>query len=133
MPAVKVLLDVEKVHRAALAPGQACLFAQQLRRAPHGIGTAHQGVPVIAVGSDHVIIRPCGMLRRHRHRLLADIQVTETTDMPLLVQLGHPLLETPDQEHFPVHLEQLLLGERLGRLDVVKRSGYHFSLLLCRG
>ena len=51
-------LGVEEVHRAALALGAAGGLAQHLGHAGAGIHAAGQGVAVVAIGGDDVVVVP---------------------------------------------------------------------------
>ena len=98
--AEKPLLDVEEVHRAALAPGAARHLAQQFRHARPGRHAPGQGVAVIAIGRDQIVVFPEHADRTDRHGLLPAVLVEEAADLvALLVEHLRPFLEPADQHH----------------------------------
>ncbi len=99
---------VVEVHRAALAAADPADLAAQLGHQRPRVGAAGEGVAVVAVGGDEVVVGAQQAHRPHRHRLLADVQVEEAADLPLHVDLGATLLEAPDEEHGPVLRERLV-------------------------
>ena len=60
---------------------------------------------MITVGRDDVVIGAEQRERAGAHRLLADVQVAEATDLSERVRLGGTLLEAALQEHRPEHPE----------------------------
>ena len=107
--------DVVEVHAAALAAADAPDLPAQLGHQRPGVGAAGERVAVVAVGGDEVVVGPKEAHRRHRHRLLADVQVEEAADLALHVDLGAALLEPPDEEHGPVLRERLVFASCLSR------------------
>ena len=114
--AQEVLLGVEEVHRAPLALGAARRLAEQLGHArAWSIHAAGQGVAVVAVGGDDVIVVAEHADRTDGHRLLAAVLVEEAADRPLLVHHLRPLFEPADQQHLSQPSERLVArDQRLG-------------------
>ena len=125
--AVEVLRAREHVHRAALALGVAALAPGELGHHPLGVHAAGQHVAVVAVGGHHRVDLFEVGLHAHHHGLLADVEVAEAGDLALAVELARLLLETADQQHVAVELEQLrlaLLGPGRGRFRL---GGFRFG------
>src|SRR5262249_42605936 len=97
--------------RAALALAVPGGPAEQLGHHHPRVCPSGQGVGVIAVGPELVVVRTEGLGGPDRDRLLPDVQVAEAVDFSLLVGLCGPFLEAPDQVHLPVHRQELVLGE----------------------
>src|SRR5690606_6439089 len=99
MSAKEVDLLVEQVHGATLAAHYSILAAEQLG---HDTARAHapcESRTVIAVGGDHVVVRPQHCKRAGGYSFLPVIQVAETTDLAQCVRLGRALLEATLQKH----------------------------------
>ena len=60
---------------------------------------AYQRVSVLAVGRHDRVVRLERLHRADRDRFLADIQMEETTDLGVAVQLRAPFLEAADAHH----------------------------------
>ena len=109
------LLDVEEVHGAPLP-------LRAARRLPHlfahrgpGLHAASEGVAVIAIGGDHIVVFSENADRTDRNRLLSAIEVTETADFLILVKHGRPLFKAADQQHLPEPSQSLISRDlRLG-------------------
>ena len=108
------------VHRAAASAIRTRVLRHELGEHPRRVETLRQAVAVPAMRRcDHVggRERPA---RTHRGRFLSDGQVHEAGDLAVAVQRGDPLLEPTDQQHPPVHLDEIGLRERRsGRSTVV--------------
>ena len=98
------------MHRAALAAGIAARAPGQLGHHPLGIHAAGQHVAVVAVGGDPLVAVLGRGLQPDHHRLLADVEMAEAADQPHAVELARLLLETADQQHLAVELQQFVLG-----------------------
>src|SRR6266702_3378745 len=69
---------------------------------------------------------PCSRYeeRADRHRLLADVEMTEAADLAQGVRFGGLLFEAADQEHLAQHAPlQLALGRRVGGLGGCRGHG----------
>src|SRR5580692_3251299 len=111
MPAIKILVAGEHVHRAALAPGIAAAAPGQFRHHAFGVHAASQHVAVIAIAGDHLVTVKLGHLHADDDRFLADIKVAEAADQAHAVHLAGLLLEAADRQHLAQRLELLLLAE----------------------
>src|SRR5437879_2594912 len=100
--AVEVLLGGEHMHRAALAPGVAAVAPGQLGHDALRVHAAGEHVSVIAVGGDDGITRHRGRLHPDHDRLLADVEMAESGDQALAVELTGLLLEAADLQHIAV-------------------------------
>ena len=121
-------VGVGDVHRTAAAAVRARVLAHQLGEHPERVETLGQAVTVAAMGRrDHVggAQRPT---RPDRRRLLPDRQVHEAGHLAVAVERRHPLLEPADQEHPPVHLEEVGVGER-GRSRRSRSADVHGRVL----
>ena len=128
MAAEEALLRVEEVHRAALPLGAAGHLAEQLGHGGLGVHAPRQGMAVVAIGGDHVVIFPEDPDRAHRNRLLAAVLVEESPDLvPFLVEHLRPLLEAADQHHL-AEPDQCLgpVDDRFG-LGLHLRHNHHDS------
>ena len=120
--APEVLVRREEVHRAALAFRAAGLFAEHFR---HALVHAHadgEGVAVVAVGGDEVVIRPAERDGADGDGFLADVEVEEAADFAALVVFQAGLLEAADADHLGKQLDFPLRGERLvdGRVGEIE-------------
>ena len=106
--AVKVLLDVKEMHRAALAAGATGNRAEKLRHAGVGIGAAGQGMTMIAVGGDDGVVLVYDRNCAHGDGFLAVVQVAESLDLGLGEGLLRLLLEPANEEHLAIKREFLL-------------------------
>src|SRR5262249_48220554 len=104
--AVKVVLDVEQVHRAALAFAVASGPAEQLGHHHSGMSVASQRMTVVAIAGEHEVVGSSRFDRSHHHRLLTDVKVAKTGNFPQPILLTGSLLETADQDHLPIHRQQ---------------------------
>ena len=111
VPAEHPVLDVEQVHRAALAARHARIAPEQLGHDAARVAALHQRVHVVAIGAEDVVV---GLERGHRanrHRLLADPQVTEPADLLEGVHLGAALLEAAAEQHLPQQVQLQVLRQ----------------------
>src|SRR6185295_12731979 len=96
---------VVEVHAAALAPADAGGAAAQLGHEGAHVGAARDGVPVVAVVRDDVVVVAQQAHGAHPHRLVADVEVQEAADLALDVELGAAFLEAPDEQHLAIERE----------------------------
>src|SRR5690606_12982320 len=111
VPAVEVLLDVEEVHRAALAARAAVDLAEEFGHARVGGHAAGEAEAVVAVGGDErvpVVERPDGA---GRDGLLAYVEVEEAGDLLAAVHLRGALLEAALEQHVAVHRVEVVRAE----------------------
>src|SRR5437868_4938163 len=115
------MLLVKKMHRTAEAARTTGVLAKKLGHAGIGAGAAGEGVGVIAISGDDVIIEAGGGDGAGDNRFLPDIKMTKTADLLRLILLAGAFLEAPDEQHQPEHLDFVAL---LGRLhqDQVARA-----------
>ena len=97
--------DVVEVHAPALGAADPADLAAQLGEQGPGVGAAGEGVPVVAVGGDDVVVGAQQAHRAHAHRFLPDVEVEEAADLPFHVELRAALLETADEQHLLVQRE----------------------------
>jgi hypothetical protein len=86
---------------------EAVLAAEELRHAELGVAAPRQGIAMVPVVTQYVVIVPSGIERPDRDRLLADVEVEEPTHLGLGIRLGGMFLEMPDQHHLAVHVPTL--------------------------
>ena len=114
----------EEVHGAALALGAAGEFALQLG---HELAHAHadgEGVAMVAVGGDDVVVLAQQRAGADGDGLLAVVEMEEAADPALLVDAQAAVLEGADTHHVGVELElffrrEVAVDRRLGVEDVV--------------
>lgn len=100
------------MHRPTTAAVRALVLGHQFGEHPERVHAFGQAVAVTAVGRrDHVLgaQRPACA---HRGRFLADGEVHEARDLTVAIEDGHPLLESTDEQHPTVHLDEV--GPREG-------------------
>src|SRR5438477_255291 len=97
------------MHRTAQSPGAAGVFTEKFRHAGISARSASQGVGMIAIGSDDVIVEPNSRDGTGHDRFLADVKVTKTADFLRLILLAGALFKTPDEQHQPEHLDFVAL------------------------
>ena len=119
--AIEMLLDVEKVHRAALAARAAVDLAEQLGHARLGAHAARERQPVVAVGRDDGVVGAGGPDGAGGDGLLADVEVEEAGDLLPPVHLGRALLEAALEQHVAVHRQHVVgaQAEALVRVPAV--------------
>jgi len=92
----ETVLHVEQVHGAPAALGAAGLLAEQFGHHRLGIGAALDGMDVIPVAGDDVVVAGPGRLHHPVHAgLLAGVEMEETTDLAFHVGFVATLLEAP--------------------------------------
>ena len=106
------------MHGAALPLGIAAPPAGQFRHDALRIHAADEHVAVIAIGCDDLIAFPDRHLHADDDRLLADIEVTETADLPHAVELTRLLLKAANEEHLPVGAQLFLFAQFGGSLFI---------------
>ena len=114
MPAVKLVVDAEHVHRSALAVRNARGAPGQLGHDQLGIDAIGQHVTMVAISGDDAVFR--GIERRLQpdgHRFLPDVEVAEAADQTQTIQLAGFFLEPADQHHLLVEVQQLGLAGRV--------------------
>src|SRR5207253_9976512 len=89
---VHVMFLVEKMHRTTQPARATGIFAEKFRHAGIGAGAAGQGVGMIAISGDDVIVESVRRDGTRYNRFLAYIEVTNTDDFLFLVMLAGNLL-----------------------------------------
>src|SRR5690606_41884821 len=69
------------------------------------VGAHSQGVRVVAVSRNDVVVVAAGCNRSHSNRFLTYIEVEEAAYFALLVELGGSLFKQADQYHLPVPIQ----------------------------
>ena len=82
-----VLIGSEKVHRTALATRATSGFSEKFCHAFIHAHSHSEGMPMVAVGRDDMVIFTHQRNCSHSHRLLPDIEVEESTHHALVVIL----------------------------------------------
>ncbi len=101
------------MHRSAEPAGAAGHFAEKFRHTGVGARPTGEGMGVIAIGGDEVIVRPGGGDGAGHDRLLPDVEMAEAADFLRLILLAGALLEAADEQHHREHLDFVaLLGRR---------------------
>ncbi len=103
----EILFFVEEVHGAALAVGASGDFAVEFGEERGEFHAARDGVAVVAVGGDDVILGAGGGDGADGDGFLADVEVAESADLLLLVGLGAFDFKLSDEAHLAVPVEQL--------------------------
>ena len=111
VPAPVVPRRIEEVHRAALALGAAGGLAVKLRHELVQVHADGDGVAVVAIGRDDMILLLHDRAAADGHGLLPDVQMEESADAALLIGAQAALLEAPDAHHRAVKIEALRLGQ----------------------
>ena len=112
----KVILFVVKVHGSALALGIAVGHAKQFTNDLLDGPSPGQRHAVTTVGSDPAVFEIQRVINAGRHRFLAVVQVTETTNGPGLVLVVASNLHTTHRVHQLKHVRQILLGKLHSRV-----------------
>src|SRR2546425_8266006 len=115
-------LDIEQVHRAALALRAPGGLPEQLRHHRVRRDSLDQRLTMLAVGADDVVVVPQRPECADTHGFLTDVQMAEAADLGQRVRLGRLFLEVTNEQHLPQHFQmQLSLG--LGGGSVLGGSG----------
>ena len=125
VPAPEIAGRIKIMHRAALALGAAGGLAVELGHERLGVHPDGDGVAVIAVRRDDVVVRAHQGAGADGDRLLADVKVEEAADLLRLIGAEAALFETPDAHHLAMQLD-LVLARQL-RVDrsrgVIRAAG----------
>ena len=98
----ETVLHVEDVHGAAAPLADAGLLAKQLRHDRARVRAGLDGVHVIAIAGNDVVMTGPGRLQHTVGAgLFTRIQVQESADVAFDIGLVAALLETPCKQHFP--------------------------------
>ncbi len=110
----EVFIGGEVVHGASFAFGAAGGFAEELGHAfVHGHAD-HEGMSVVAVSGDKVVVfLVAGGDGADGYGFLADVEVQESADVALLVGTQGTLLEATDANHVAVEGDFVLFRESL--------------------
>ena len=119
---MKLRCGIEEVHGAPLSLADAGGLAEQFGHHPPRFGAPHDGLGMLAVGGEDVVILVQPGRRSDRHRLLAAVKVQEAGDVPFGVLLGARLLELPGQDHLLVQFQKFLIRQNR------PQSGFHTIL-----
>src|SRR5207237_9902524 len=90
---VHVMFLVEKMHRTTQPARATGIFAEKFRHAGIGAGAAGQGVGMIAISGDDVIVESDRRDGTRYNRFLADIEVTKTADFLCLLLRARELFK----------------------------------------
>src|ERR1700694_548732 len=112
-------LGVEHVHRAATAVRGSRFLAEELGHHGLRVDAAGDGVPVLAVAREDVVVQLERANAADDSRFLTDVEVAVAADLRLGVLLLRALFEPSDELHLAVQAEQeiailLLQLQRLG-------------------
>src|SRR5207302_4390810 len=97
VPAHQPLLGAEQMHRATPAAGHAGLAAEELGHDAVRLDTAGDGVAVLTVVSEQVVIWLHASRQANARGLLTQIEVAVTADLGSLVHLRRLLFEATDE------------------------------------
>ena len=111
--APEAAVDVEQVHRPALAPDQTVFTAVELGHDGAGVAPHQQRVRVVPVGGDDPVPGLEGFQEARRHRLLTGVEVQVAADLAAAEGPPALFLERADQYQAAVELHQTL---RIGSL-----------------
>ena len=95
----KAPLCLEEVHRATLAARTACGLAQKFSHGRLWIHPTRQGMAVVAISGDQVVIVSQHADRSDRTRLLAIVKMAKATNFLILIEKSGSLLKSSDQMH----------------------------------
>ena len=123
------VLDIEQVHRAALALHQTRALAVQLGHHLVGVAAEEEGVGVVPVGGDDLVSLLVKREEPGGDRFLPAIEMEVTTDLPLPEAALRGILEEADGVHLPIEIERRLGIEVLGFGSVPRRGRASWSLL----
>ena len=130
VPAPVIFVRREKVHRPALALRATGGLAEEFGHAFIHRHADHEGVSVVAVSGDGVVVRSHEREGADGDGFLADIQMQEAAHFALLVKFQRRLLEAADAQHVTQEGNFLLGSERRvdGGLGVIFRFFSGFGL-----
>ena len=95
------------MHGTAFALAQARRLAEQLGHHLVRIGTSGQALSMVAIGSDHIIVRLKGGDGSDRDGLFADVQMQEPRDFREGIHLRRLFFESADQQHLMIERKQI--------------------------
>ena len=93
---------IEEMHRAAFSLGASRGLPVELGHERVHLHPDGDGVSVVAVRGDDMVVLAHEGAAADGDGLLADVQVKEAADLLRLVRAQAPLLEPPDAHHQPV-------------------------------
>ena len=135
VPAVEVVLDIEEVHRAALAFDKAGALAEELGHHLVHARPQKERVGMVAIGGDDGITRFLHRLIEQAgcDRFLADVGVQVSADLALAEAAVAGILEEADVDHLFIEGKELF-GRYTGALALGSggRSPLPSATLRCR-
>ena len=118
---------VEHVHRSAATVRGARLFSEELGHHRLGVDAASDGVAMLSVAGEDVVVGLEGLDAPDHCRLLAQVEVAVAADLGLGVLLLCALLEPADELHLTVKAQQevaiLLVELQRLRRDLLRGWG----------
>ena len=116
------------MHRSALALGTPSDFAEKLRHAfihPHA---NREGMPVIPIGGDHVVILAHQRRCSNRDGFLPDVEMQKPAHFAKRVVLVGCFLKPPNSEHL-AHETDFVLRCKISICGVAGERAWHFAEL----
>lgn len=113
VPAPVILVRREEVHRASFSARAAGGFALKLGHAFVHRHADCQGVPVIAISGDDVVVVAEEVASAYGNGLLADVEVKKSANLALLVNAQGAFFKASDAHHVGVEAQLVLGAERL--------------------
>src|SRR5262245_18933033 len=110
---IHMMRHIEKMHRPTEPSRAAGFFSEKLRHTCIGARAPGQGMPVITVSGNDVIIRAHGSDRPDHDSFLANVKVTKAANLLRLILLTGAFFEAPDRQHQREHLDFVALPHRL--------------------
>src|SRR5215212_2648820 len=129
---VEIPLDVEQVHRTALALDEAGLLAVELGHDRLRVAAQQQGKGVISVGCDDLVALFAGVEEAGGDRFLTNVDVEVAPDLALPETPLGGLLEDPDEDHLPVQVQEVIAVGGYRPLAASLYAPVPRMLVLCR-
>jgi len=104
-------IRVKEVHGTALALADSGGLAKQFGHDPLRVGAPNNGLGVLAVGGQNVIITMQTGGSSDSHRFLPAVKMEKTGDVPLGILFGTRFLELAAESHLLIKFQQLLIGQ----------------------
>src|SRR3954453_14831999 len=107
--AVHVIFAIEKMHGAAETLGASSFFSEQLRHTGVSARPFDQGMRVVAIRRDEIIIMTRGRKSSDHDRFLPNVEMTKAADLLRLILLAGALFKAPKQQHQREHFDLVAL------------------------
>src|SRR5262245_980598 len=103
----KSALGIHQVHGPSFASAKASCFAEELSHHLAWIGPSGKAMSMVAVGTDHIVVRSKSSKRTDCNGFFADIQMEKTGNFCEGIHFGRFFFKPADQQHLAIQREEI--------------------------